>query len=551
MIRPCQERTQRKPKMTKKSPLPIRRAAVAAAAVALLAAAGLTHAAGTLTVCTESSPDGFDIVQYESLVTQDAAGLTLYDQLLHFKPGSTEVVPGLAEKWTVSPDGLTYTFTLRKGVKWHSTPWFKPTRDFDADDVLFSFQRMADKKHPAHGVAKNGYIYWTGMEMSSLVKSVTKVDAHTVRFELTRPEAPFLANIAMSSIGSISSAEYAAQLQKEGRLDALNTQPVGTGPFVFKSYQKDAVVRFTANKAYWGGAPKVDNLVLAITTDPNVRVQKLKAGECLIGTNMKPDTASVFDQDPNVKMLRSSPLLTAYIAPNHKRKFLSDKRLREALWLALDKKTYIQSVYGGNAKAAASFLPPGIWSHDASLAERSSAAALDKARALVKASGYDGSELVIVTRIGGSIDGKRAAELMQADWARIGVKTRVQMMEWGELLKRTGKGEHDLTFLSWAGDNGDPDNFFTPNLSCSAVDSGGNKSQWCHPGFDELIATARKTADPKKRTELYRKAQKLVYDEVALIPTVYPVNMTALNKKVSGFVPSPFSWNDFRSVSVK
>lgn len=535
--------------MTKKNPLSFRRVAVAA--VVLLAAAGLTHAAGTLTVCTESSPDGFDIVQYESLVTQDAAGLTIYDQLLHFKPGSTEVVPGLAEKWSVSPDGLTYTFSLRKGVKFHATPWFKPTRDFNADDVLFSIQRMADKAHPAHGVAKNGYIYWTGMEMSSLVKSVSKVDEHTVRFVLTRPEAPFLANMAMSSIGSISSAEYAAQLQKEGKLDLLNTQPVGTGPFVFKSYQKDAVVRFTANAGYWGGAPKVDNLILAITTDPNVRVQKLKAGECLIGTNMKPDTASVFDGDANVQMLRSSPLLTAYIAPNNKRKWTSDKRLREALWLAFDKKTYIQSVYGGNAKAAASFLPPGIWSYDAALAERSSPAALDRARALVKASGYDGSELTLVTRIGGSIDGKRAAELMQADWAKIGVKVKVQMMEWGELLKRTGKGEHDITFLSWAGDNGDPDNFFTPNLSCSGVESGGNKAQWCNKAFEELIATARKTADPKKRTELYRKAQKLVYDDVALIPTVYPVNMTALNKKVSGYVASPFSWNDFRNVSVK
>jgi dipeptide transport system substrate-binding protein len=266
---------------------------------------------------------------------------------------------------------------------------------------------------------------------------------------------------------------------------------------------------------------------------------------------MKPDTASVFDGDANVQMLRSSPLLTAYISPNNKRKWTSDKRFREALWLAFDKKTYIQSVYGGNAKAAASFLPPGIWSYDAALAERSNPAALDRARALVKASGYDGSELTLVTRIGGSIDGKRAAELMQADWAKIGVKVKVQMMEWGELLKRTGKGEHDITFLSWAGDNGDPDNFFTPNLSCSGVESGGNKAQWCNKAFEELIATARKTADPKKRSELYKKAQKLVYDEVALIPTVYPVNMTALNKKVSGYVASPFSWNDFRSVSVK
>ena len=516
-------------------------------ALLALGATQAAQAAGTLTVCTEASPDGFDIMQYESAVTNDAAGMTIYDQLLLFKPGSTEVIPGLAEKWTISPDGLTYTFSLRKGVKWHTTPWFKPSRDMNADDVLWSVNRVNDKKHPAHGAAKNGYIYWEGMEMGKLIKSVSKVDDMTVRFTLNKPEAPFLANMAMSAIGSVMSAEYGEQLVKAGKLDQLNTQPVGTGPFIFKSYQKDAIVRYTANTGYWGGAPKVDNLILAITVDPNVRIQRLKAGECLIGTNLKSESASAFDNDPNVKMLRSSPLLTAYIAPNAKKKFTGDKRFREALWLALDKKSYIASVYGGNATPAVSFLPPGIWSYDASLPERRDP---EKAKALVKASGYDGSELTLFTRIGGSIDGKRAAELMQADWAKVGIKVKVQMMEWGELLKRTGKGDHDITFLQWAGDNGDPDNFFSPNINCASVIGGGNKSQWCHKPFDDLIDKARKITDIKQRTELYKQAQKMLYDEVGMIPTVYPAYMTAINKRAKGFVPSPFTNNDFRNVSV-
>ncbi len=521
---------------------------LACAAACLMTAAGATHAAGTLTVCTEASPDGFDIAQYESSVTNDAAGRTIYDQLLSFKPGTTEIAPGLAEKWEVSADGLAYTLSLRQGVKFHTTPGFKPTRDFNADDVLWSINRVNDKKHPAHGVARNGYVYWEGMGMSQLIKSVQKVDANTVRITLNRPEAPFLANLAMEALGSMYSAEYGEQLQKAGKLEQINTQPVGTGPFVFKSYQKDAIIRYSANAAYWGGAPKVDNLIFAITLDPNVRVQRLKAGECLAGTNLKPETVGTFDKDPNVQVVRNNPLLTAFIALNTQKKFLSDKRFREALWLAFDKKTYVASVYGGNATPAASFLPPPMWSHDKSLANKQD---VEKAKQLVKASGYDGTELALFTRIGGSIDGKRAAELMQADWARIGVKVRVQMIEWGELLKRSGQGEHDITFLSWAGDNGDPDNFFSTNLTCSAVNGGGNKSRWCNKAFDELIDTARKTVDPKKRTELYIKAQKLVYDEVPVIPTVYPVNITALNKRTSGFVPNPFAHSDFRAVSVK
>jgi len=532
--------------MSQQFSLSLRRAALALTALA--GATGAAQAAGTLSVCTESSPDGFDIAQYESAVTNDAAGLTVYDQLLNFKPGSTEVVPGLVQKWSISADGLTYTLNLRKGVKFHTTAWFKPTRDFNADDVLWSVNRVNDKKNPAYSVAKNGYIYWEGMEMPSLIKSFDKIDDYTVRFTLTRPEAPFLANLAMAPIGSVYSAEYGAQLQKAGKLEDLNTQPIGTGPFVFKSYQKDAIIRYGANTAYWGGAPKVDNLIFAITVDPNVRVQRLKAGECLVGTNMKAETATAFDGDANVQMVRSSPLLTAYVAPNAKGKWTGDKRLREALWLALDKKSYIQAVYGGNATPAATFLPPGMWSFDKGLQNRFDP---EKAKQLVKASGYDGTELALFTRIGGSIDGKRAAEIMQSDWAKVGIKVKVQMMEWGEMLKRTGKGEHDITFLNWAGDNGDPDNFFTPNLSCSAAEAGGNKSMWCNKAFDALIDDARKTADPNKRTELYVKAQKLMYDEVGMIPMVYPVYMTAVSKKVSGYLPNPFANNDFRAVSVK
>jgi len=517
-------------------------------AASTLALACAAHAAGTLTVCTEASPDGFDIVQYEAAVTNDAAGRTIYDQLLAFKPGTTEVVPGLAEKWEVSPDGLVYTFHLRRGVQFHTTPWFKPTRELNADDVVWSINRVNDKKHPAHGVAKNGYVYWEGMGMSKLIKSVEKVGTHSVRITLTRPEAPFLANMAMEALGSIYSAEYGEQLLKAGRIGDINTQPIGSGPFIFQSYQKDATIRYVANKQHWNAPPKIDKLIFAITLDPNVRIQRLKAQECLVGTNMKPETVGTFDNDPNVKIVRNAALYTAYIAPNAKKKWLSDKRLREALWYALDKKTYIQAIYGGNAAPAASFLPPGMWSHDKSLKDRQD---LAKAKELVKASGYDGTEFVVFVRIGGHIDAKRAAELMQADWAKAGIKVRLQAMEWGEMLKRTGQGEHDITFLQWAGDNGDPDNFFTPNLSCAALEAGGNKSQWCNKQFDQLIDEARRTADPKKRTELYVKAQKLVYDEVGTIPTVYPIYMTAVNKRVSGYIPDPFTHNDFRHVTLK
>nr|WP_316643423.1 ABC transporter substrate-binding protein [uncultured Roseateles sp.] len=512
-------------------------------AFAAACAAMAAQAADSVTFCAGASPDGFDIAQYETVATNDAAGLTIYDQLLQMKPGTTEVLPGLAKSWEISADGLQYTLRLRPGVKFHTTPWFKPTRDMNADDVLWSLNRINDKTHPAHSLARNGYPYWAGMSMTELIKSVVKLDDLSVRITLTRPESPFLANLTMSAIASVFSAEYAGQLQKTGKLEQINTQPVGTGPYVFKSYQKDAVVRFAANPVYWAGVPKLD-LIFAITPDPSVAIQRVKAGECQVA-NIGGDNARSLDGDTRNVTLLARPLVTSYIAPNATHKFLSDKRFRQALSLAIDRDSFIQSVHGGYATAAGSFLPPGIWGHDAGL---KTVQDLERARQLVKDAGYDGSELSLFATARSS-DIKRAVELLQADWAQIGVKVKPQLMELGELYKRTGKAEHDLALVSWFSDNGDPDNFFTPNLSCAAAEGGSNKSHWCHKGFDDLLGAARATADLRKRKELYRKAQRLLFDETGLIPLTNKQDVFAVSKRIKGFLATPFGGSEFRFVS--
>ena len=511
----------------------------------VLLAFGAAASAAPLTVCSEGSPDGFDIQQWESAVTHDAVGNTIYDQLILYKRGTTELKPGLAERWEVSPDGLQFTVHLRRGVRFHTTPWFTPTREFNADDVLFSMRRMADPKSPWLATATQGFVVYTGSGMASAVKSVEKLDPMTVRFHLTRPTAPFNYYLAYSFTGSVLSAEYGEKLLKAGTPGKINSEPVGTGPFAFRSYQKDAVIRYAAHAGYWGGKPAVDPLIFAVTPDANVRVQRLKAGECLVGANVKGEAYASFEGTP-VKMVGGSTLLTGYIALNTQKKFLSDQRFREALALALDQTTYVKSVYGGRATPAGSFMPPSQWGHDPSLKPRFDP---EKAKALVKAAGYDGTELEIMTRIGGSIDGRRAAELMQADWARIGVKTRVRMTEWGELLKVSGRGQHDITFLNWAG-GGDPDDSLAPNLSCEALQAQGNKSRWCSKPFDALLDAGRKALDQTQRIAIYKQAQRMIYDEVPLIPTVYPNYFTAVNQRVHGFVASPTSDIDFRDVSV-
>jgi len=244
-----------------------------------LLAVSTARADSTLVVSMAADPTGLD----PEAVLNNTSGFvmaTIYDGLIRYQPGTVEVEPGLAERWDISPDGLTYTFHLREGVKFHSNKEFKPTRDFNADDVLFTFNRMLDPDHPFRKAYPTEFPYFNGMSLNKNIAKVAKTDPHTVVITLNTVDAAFIQNIAMS-FAAILSAEYAEQLLKAGKPSDINQKPIGTGPFVFQRYQKDSQIRYVANKQYWDPSKvKLDQLIFAINTDASVRVQKLKAGEC-------------------------------------------------------------------------------------------------------------------------------------------------------------------------------------------------------------------------------------------------------------------------------
>lgn len=309
------------------------------AAAALVAAASVA-AAKPLTVCTESSPDGFDVVQYNSLVTTNASADVVFNTLVSYDEATKKVVPALADKWDVSADGLAYTFHLRPNVAFQTTDSFKPTRALDADDVLFTFGRMLDDANPWHKVAgASGFPHAQSMGLAKLVKAVTKIDESTVKFELNEPNATFVPILTMG-FASIYSAEYADQLLKAGKQADLNAKPVGTGPFVLKSYTKDAVIRYEANPTYWGPKPKVERLIYAITPDPSVRAQKVKAGECQIALSPKPQDVAAAKADRALRVVETPAFMTAFVALNTQKKPLDNDKVREALNLAFDRATY-------------------------------------------------------------------------------------------------------------------------------------------------------------------------------------------------------------------
>jgi dipeptide transport system substrate-binding protein len=282
----------------------------------LLASAPFASAATNLVFCSEGSPAGFDPGQYTTGTDFDASAETMFNRLTQFERGGTAVIPGLATKWDISDDGLTYTFHLREGVKFHTTPYFKPTREFNADDVLFTFNRMINKDDPFRKAYPTEFPYFTDMGMDTNITKIDKVDDHTVKFTLKEVDAAFIQNMAMS-FASVQSAEYAAQLLKEGKAADINQKPIGTGPFVFKSYQKDSNIRYTGNKDYWKPDDvKIDNLIFAITTDPSVRIQKLKKNECQVTLFPRPADLKALKEDKSLKMPDQAGFNLGYIAYN-------------------------------------------------------------------------------------------------------------------------------------------------------------------------------------------------------------------------------------------
>lgn len=262
--------------------------------------------AKTLVYCSEGSPEGFNPQLFTSGTTYDASSVPLYNRLVEFKIGTTEVIPGLAEKWEVSEDGKTYTFHLRKGVKWHDNKEFKPTRELNADDVVFSFDRQKNAQNPYHKVSGGSYEYFEGMGLPELISEVKKVDDNTVQFVLTRPEAPFLADLAMD-FASILSKEYADAMMKAGTPEKLDLNPIGTGPFQLQQYQKDSRIRYKAFDGYWGTKPQIDTLVFSITPDASVRYAKLQKNECQVMPYPNPADIARMKQDKSINLMEMPP----------------------------------------------------------------------------------------------------------------------------------------------------------------------------------------------------------------------------------------------------
>ena len=478
----------------------------------------------TLVVGLVAEPVALDPAQVTDL-NSNRVGRRVVETLVMFADDSTQVVPGLAESWTISRDGLTYTFKLRKGITFHDgTP-------FNAAAVKFSIERQINPEHPASKLGKYPFAaYFFGN-----VKAVEAMDDSTVRFVLKEPRASFLA-ILTAGAASVVSPTAAMKAGQD-----YATTPVGTGPFKFVAWDRGQRVVLEKNPSYWRFPVKLDRVIFRPITDDQARLTELLTGalDLIVGT--PPDFVDQLEKDPKVTLQRQVGAHVWYLGFNNAKKPFDDRRVRQALNYAVNKEAIVRDVLKGTGAVAKGPVLPGTWGDDVGLKPFPYDPA--RARQLLAEAGYPNgfSTTLWVPESGSGMQSPVAmSTVIQSNLKAVGVTASLLTMEWGTYLAKLRTKEQEMFALSWMAGSEDPDLVLYPLLHSSQwTPVGPNRAMYKNPRFDEALTQARLTTDQAKRAELYREAQRLLHDDPPWIFIDHEVQTAAYVKRVQGFKLHP------------
>ena len=448
----------------------------------------------------------------------------IFEGLVGQELGSYKLVPGLAQSWDISRDGLTYTFRLRPNVTFHDgTP-------FNADAVKFVFERQLNDKGPYY--ATGTYPYVKGFLGN--VAGVEVLDASTVQIKLKAPLTPFLQYLAHQSLFMFSPES----LKKWGK-DVVK-HPVGTGPFKLETWEPGVKVVLARNDQYWGGAPKIRQAIYVPIVEAQARLVALKTGDIDLTMDVPPDSLDELRRDPNLVVAESNSSAVWYVTLNTRHPILKDRRVRQALNHAVNKEAIIRDILRGTAIVSRGPISPvygpyyeentARYPHD-----------LEKARALLKDAGYAGGfELgFLVPESGSGMQSPvEMATVIQANLAQIGVRAKIQTMEWGAYLRKYLE-QPDMAEMSWNPSIGDPDHMMYMLLSSDRFPPAFNSGYYQNDRVDDLLRRARTTLDEKARVPLYKEAQKLVVEDAPWIFVDHGKQVIVHRKRVQGFKLHP------------
>jgi peptide/nickel transport system substrate-binding protein len=452
----------------------------------------------------------------------------LYENLVAYDWESTEIVPQLAARWEISPDGKTYTFHLRPGVRFHDgTP-------LNAAAVVFSLDRQRDltPAHPFHAVG-GPYQYWSSMSMDQIVAGVTAADDSTVVIRLHRPNAPFLANLAMQFASIVSPTAL------EKHRDDFFKNPVGTGPFRFVEWVKDDRIVLERNPDYWGEKPYLDRVVFRSIPENTVRVLALDKGDVQGMDGISPLEARRIDRGAGVTLLRKPGMNVGYLAMHMEKPPFDKVEVRRAVNHAIHKSALVEALYMGYGTPAKNMIPPTMWGHADEIEDYGYDP--EKARALLAQAGVAPGFRFVLHAMSAPRpympEPLKVAEALQADLKAVGLEAEIRTMEWGSYLDYCQSLKHQVCLIGWVGDNGDPDNFLYVLLDKEAAKlPAQNYAAYKSEELHRVLVEAQVTSDHERRSQLYHEAQRIIHADAPVVPLAHMDQLFAIRKSVHGFV---------------
>ncbi|MFB5083963.1 ABC transporter substrate-binding protein [Symbiobacterium thermophilum] len=482
---------------------------------------------------------GGDSVSLDPIQVTDGESLKvthqIYEGLLDYAPGSTEVVPVLATEWEASPDGLEWTFKLRQGVKFHDGT------DFNAEAVKINFDRWRNTSDPLHVGGEFPYYSYMfgGFDEASNIQDVIVVDDYTVKFVLKNIQASFLQDIAMVPFA------IASPKALQENPERLNDHPVGTGPFRFVSWTKGDRIVLEANPDYWGGKPAIDRLIYRSIPDNNARLVALQAGELDVMDGVEPAFLPTIQATGQFDIIERPPMNIGYLAFNTQKPPFDNVLIRRAINHAINKEELNTAFYGGMGIPAVSPLPPSVWGHNPNVPKYEYDP--EKAKELLAQAGY-GPDNPLKTELWAMPvprpympQPERIGVAIQNYLREVGIEAEIVTYEWGTYLEKTGMGEHTMALLGWTGDNGDPDNFLYVLLDKdnAVTPDAGNIAFYVNDEVHDLLIRARQTTDQAERTRLYEEAQVKIMEDAPWVPLMHTRVPIAVRKGITGYVPNP------------
>ncbi|MFZ4453036.1 ABC transporter substrate-binding protein [Salibacterium aidingense] len=455
----------------------------------------------------------------------------IYDTLIQYKPGTTELEPALAEEWDSNDDGTEFTLQLREDVT------FQDGTEFNAEAVVANFERwMSSEDYVYYGSMFGGY----GDEEDNIIENVEATGDFEVTFRLRQPSAPFLKNLAMSPFAIASPEAF----------DTLEEEPVGTGPFTLSDWRRDDSITLDKNEEYWDeGKPHLNTIIFQVIPDNSSRLTALQNGEIDLMDGVNPSDQSKIENDENLQTFMRPPLNVAYMPMNNETEPFDDPVVRKAVNHAIDKEALINGFYEGNAETAKNMLPPTVDGYNDEVQEYEFDP--DQAKELLEEGGYEEGELTIDLW---TMDNPRPympapqkiAESIQSDLSDIGIDAEIQTLDWSTYLEKAQAGEMPSFLIGWIGDNGDADNFLYTLLSTG---SGNNYAFYSNEEADELMAEAQAETDEGKRAELYKEVQEIIHEDAPTVPLVHYESIMAGSDTLDGYIPAPTGSERFTDVS--